>query len=266
MTVLILSRMNQPKRRGHRSPRHGGLQCRPAGRGAQLCEQGLARAPGEPMLHPSAGRRAVFQERNSSRRARTSRPAWQNARQCRRTSAGRAHRPRGRGFRRRAGASRSGDRDRAATRGLSRKGPHAGPGRPSGRRRARPGGRSWTSFRSTRRPRRGSDGWHGRTATSPPPRRCSNARRKRDAPASVWFDLGLVRQDLRDYAERAAAYRKALEIKPDYAEAALNLGIVLQEAGDLDGAMRAYARGLSAASATFGTIAMALTSASRPVA
>ena len=70
-----------------------------------------------------------------------------------------------------------------------------------------------------------------------------------DAPASVWFDLGLVRQDLRDYRGAATAYRKALEIKPDYAEAALNLGVVLQEAGDLDGAMRAYARGLSPASA-----------------
>ena len=30
-------------------------------------------------------------------------------------------------------------------------------------------------------------------------------------------------------------------MKPDYAEAALNLGVVLQENGDLDGAMRAYA-------------------------
>ena len=69
-----------------------------------------------------------------------------------------------------------------------------------------------------------------------------------EAPASVWFDLGLARQDLRDHDGAATAYRKALELKPDYAEAALNLGTVLQETGDLDGAMRAYARGLSAAS------------------
>src|ERR1700722_4742065 len=64
-----------------------------------------------------------------------------------------------------------------------------------------------------------------------------------DAPASVWFDLGVVRQDLRDNAGAAAAYRKALELKPDYAEAALNLGTVLQDAGDLDSAMRAYGEG-----------------------
>jgi tetratricopeptide (TPR) repeat protein len=82
-----------------------------------------------------------------------------------------------------------------------------------------------------------------------------------DAPASVWFDLGLVRQDLRDYATAADAYRRALEIKPDYAEAALNLGTALQEAGDLDAAMRAYAQAYRLRPQSFGTIAMALTSA-----
>jgi tetratricopeptide (TPR) repeat protein len=83
-----------------------------------------------------------------------------------------------------------------------------------------------------------------------------------DAPASVWFDLGLVRQDLRDYAGAAIAYRKALDTKPDYAEAALNLGIVLQEAGDLDRAMGAYVEAYRLRPQTFGAIAMALTSAS----
>ena len=82
-----------------------------------------------------------------------------------------------------------------------------------------------------------------------------------DAPAPVWFDLGLARQDLRDYDGAADAYRKALELKPDYAEAALNLGVVLQEAGDLDGAMRAYAEAYRLRPSMFGTIAMALTSA-----
>ncbi len=82
-----------------------------------------------------------------------------------------------------------------------------------------------------------------------------------EAPASVWFDLGLVRQDLRDHHAAASAYRKALDIKPDYAEAALNLGTVLQEAGDLDSAMRAYAQAFRLRPQTFGTIAMALTSA-----
>lgn len=83
-----------------------------------------------------------------------------------------------------------------------------------------------------------------------------------DAPAPVWFDLGLVRQDLRDYDRAATAYRKALEKKPDYAEAALNLGVVLQESGDLDSAMRAYAEAYRLRPQMFGTIAMALTSAS----
>lgn len=82
-----------------------------------------------------------------------------------------------------------------------------------------------------------------------------------DAPASVWFDLGLVRQDLRDYDAAAAAYRKAIQTKPDYGEAALNLGVVLQEQGDLDGAMRAYAAAYRLRPQMFGTIAMALTSA-----
>jgi tetratricopeptide (TPR) repeat protein len=84
---------------------------------------------------------------------------------------------------------------------------------------------------------------------------------KGDAPASVWFDLGLARQDLRDRDGAASAYRRALEIKPDYAEAALNLGTVLQESGDLDGAMRSYAQAYRLRPSTFGTIAMALTSA-----
>ena len=54
----------------------------------------------------------------------------------------------------------------------------------------------------------------------------------------VWFDLGLAKQDLRDHAGAAAAYRRVLAIKPDDAEAAFNLGVVLQETGDLDGHAR----------------------------
>src|SRR5262249_42508155 len=38
---------------------------------------------------------------------------------------------------------------------------------------------------------------------------------QKDAPASVWFDLGLARQDLRDYAGAASAYRKVIELKGD---------------------------------------------------
>src|SRR5580700_8570823 len=83
-----------------------------------------------------------------------------------------------------------------------------------------------------------------------------------DVPASVWFDLGLVRQDLRDDAGAATAYRKAIDLKPDHAEATFNLGVVLQEAGRLDDAMRAYAQAYRLRPESFGQIAMALTSAS----
>jgi tetratricopeptide (TPR) repeat protein len=83
-----------------------------------------------------------------------------------------------------------------------------------------------------------------------------------EVPASVWFDLGLVRQDLRDHAGAANAYRKAIDLKPDHAEATFNLGVVLQEAGRLADAMRAYAQAYRLRPSSFGQIAMALTSAS----
>jgi tetratricopeptide (TPR) repeat protein len=82
-----------------------------------------------------------------------------------------------------------------------------------------------------------------------------------DAPASVWFDLGLARQDLGDREGAAAAYRRACEIRPEHAEAALNLGTVLQELGRIDQAMHAYAQAYRLRPSVFGTIAMALTSA-----
>ena len=85
---------------------------------------------------------------------------------------------------------------------------------------------------------------------------------QKDAPAPVWFDLGLARQDLRDYAGAAVAYRKAIELKDDRTEAAFNLGVVLQETGRLDEAMHAYAKAYRLRPESFGKIAMALTSAS----
>ena len=82
-----------------------------------------------------------------------------------------------------------------------------------------------------------------------------------DAPASVWFDLGLAHQDLRDHVAAVAAFQKALDLKPDFAEAALNLGTALQDGGDIDAAMRAYATAYRLRPTMFGSIAMALTSA-----
>ncbi|WP_035983561.1 tetratricopeptide repeat protein [Bradyrhizobium sp. STM 3843] len=83
-----------------------------------------------------------------------------------------------------------------------------------------------------------------------------------DAPASAWFDLGLVRQDQRDHIAAVAAYRKALALKPDHAEAALNLGIALQESGDPEAAMQSYSEAYRLRPEMLGSIAMALTSAS----
>ncbi|MDX8460559.1 tetratricopeptide repeat protein [Mesorhizobium humile] len=76
-----------------------------------------------------------------------------------------------------------------------------------------------------------------------------------------WFDLGLVRQDMRKFEAAAEAYRQVLAKSPDAAEAAANLGVVLQEMGDLDRAMAAYSQAYRLSPSTFGIIAMALTSA-----
>jgi tetratricopeptide (TPR) repeat protein len=84
-----------------------------------------------------------------------------------------------------------------------------------------------------------------------------------DAPASVWFDLGLVRQDLRDRGGAAAAYRKALDIKPDFPEAHVNLGLNLQHSGDLESAMDSYRQAVRLRPDSFGRIAQALTSAKK---
>jgi tetratricopeptide (TPR) repeat protein len=82
-----------------------------------------------------------------------------------------------------------------------------------------------------------------------------------EAPASAWFDLGMVRQDLNDLEGAARAYRTALEKRPDHAEAAVNLGVVLQDGGNVDAAMEAYRTAYRLRASTFGTIATALTSA-----
>ena len=80
-------------------------------------------------------------------------------------------------------------------------------------------------------------------------------------PASAWFDLALACQDIREFEKAALAYRKVLDRHPDNAEAAVNLGSVLQEAGDRDGAIEAYGRAYRLKPSTFGMIAMALSSA-----
>jgi tetratricopeptide (TPR) repeat protein len=77
----------------------------------------------------------------------------------------------------------------------------------------------------------------------------------------IWFDLALVRHDLRKFDGAAEAYRHVLALNPDAPEAAVNLGVVLQEAGRMDDAMAAFSKAYALDVSTFGMIAMALTSA-----
>lgn len=83
------------------------------------------------------------------------------------------------------------------------------------------------------------------------------------APAHTdgWFQLALVRQDLRDLDGAAGALRVVLRQAPGRADAEVNLGIVLQEGGCIDEAMRAYGRAYRQRADTFGRIAHALSAA-----
>jgi tetratricopeptide (TPR) repeat protein len=59
------------------------------------------------------------------------------------------------------------------------------------------------------------------------------AARSPAQPAAAWFELGLTLKRPECAAEAEAAYRRALELRPDYAEAAVNLGLILLgERGD----------------------------------
>lgn len=62
--------------------------------------------------------------------------------------------------------------------------------------------------------------------------------------AEAHYNLGLALQNQGDPEAAAASYRRAIGIKPDYADAHYNLGLALQKAGILDGAVASYARGL----------------------
>ena len=68
-------------------------------------------------------------------------------------------------------------------------------------------------------------------------------------------------QDGRLPARAEAAYRRALALRPDLAEAEANLGVVLQEQGDLDAAKQAYGRAINLMPSAFGRVAQALTTA-----
>ena len=78
----------------------------------------------------------------------------------------------------------------------------------------------------------------------------------------AWFQIALVRQDLRDLHGAEAALQRVLQLAPHRADALVNLGIVLQEQGQLDAALQAYGRAYVLREDTFGRIAHALVSAS----
>jgi len=63
--------------------------------------------------------------------------------------------------------------------------------------------------------------------------------------AEAHCNLGVALQDLWQFEGALASYRRALEIKPDLAEAHSNLGVTLKEQGRLAEAEASYRRPLN---------------------
>ena len=76
--------------------------------------------------------------------------------------------------------------------------------------------------------------------------------------ASTWFDLGLARQDLRDFSGAEEAYSKALAGHPEHVAAAFNLGLVLQQQGKWDLATKFYGVAYKLQGSMFGSIITAM--------
>lgn len=76
------------------------------------------------------------------------------------------------------------------------------------------------------------------------------------------FQIALLKQDLHDPQGAAVALREVLRLAPERVEAEVNLGIVMQELGDMAEAMRAYGRAYRRRAETFGRISHALAAAS----
>lgn len=79
--------------------------------------------------------------------------------------------------------------------------------------------------------------------------------------ADAWFQRALQAHDLKQLDLAAEALRTVLQLAPGRAEAEVNLGIVLQESGRLDEALRAYGRAYRLREDSFGRIAHALATA-----
>ena len=63
--------------------------------------------------------------------------------------------------------------------------------------------------------------------------------------AEAHYNMGIALEEHGKLEEAIQAYNKALSIKPDYAEAYNNMGITLKEQGKLDEAIQAYNKALS---------------------
>jgi tetratricopeptide (TPR) repeat protein len=83
------------------------------------------------------------------------------------------------------------------------------------------------------------------------------------AGANLWFAYGLICQDSRDPVAAITAYRRTLQLSPELAEAHVNLGICLQQTGDIAAAKVVFGRAMRLRSDTFGRIAQALPAAPR---
>jgi tetratricopeptide (TPR) repeat protein len=81
--------------------------------------------------------------------------------------------------------------------------------------------------------------------------------------ANLWFAYGLVCQDAHDTSAAITAYRRTLDLSPELAEACVNLGICLQQTGDITAAKVMFGRAMRLRSDTFGRIAQALSAAPR---
>ena len=73
------------------------------------------------------------------------------------------------------------------------------------------------------------------------------AREAEAQPAGIWFNLGVARMQCGLPAEAATAYRNALILKPDLAEAAINLGNALETIGQKDAGFEAWRAALPVA-------------------
>ena len=60
------------------------------------------------------------------------------------------------------------------------------------------------------------------------------------AACAAWFNLGVVRMQTANPAGAVEAYRAALRLKPDMAEAAINLGTALEASGQTEAALGAW--------------------------